>query len=142
VIQAGLIDQSLFNPHYRDIGVLVVFAVSAVALGVRPLLDSLEVGSRAAGSWLPTLGGLTVLAAFGTLLASWSRRPRWNRRHNLAVAAGALVATGVVAFTVRPIGHVAAFDLSRRTSRPESMAFVIDGLGVMPRQVGQAADRR
>jgi hypothetical protein len=84
----------------------LVLLVSAVALGVRPLLDSLEVGSRAAGGWAPTLAGLAVLIAFATLLARWSRRAGWNETHRLAVAAGALIAIAAVAFSVDPIGHV------------------------------------
>jgi hypothetical protein len=84
----------------------VVFVVSAVALGVRPLLDSLEVSNRAAGGWLPSLAGLAVLTAFGIVLTHWSTRPGWDARHRLAVASGALIAIGAVAFSVHPIGQV------------------------------------
>jgi hypothetical protein len=84
-----------------------VLLVSAVALGVRPLLDSLEVGHRSAGGWLATLTGLAVLIAFAVLLTRWSARTDWDGRHRLAVAAGALSAIGVVAFSVHPIGQVA-----------------------------------
>ncbi|NUR59292.1 MAG: hypothetical protein HOV87_11580 [Catenulispora sp.] len=84
----------------------VVLGVSLVALAVRPLLDSLEVGSRSAGAWPATIGGLLVLVAFAILLTRWSSAPGWGPRHILAVASGALIAIAVVAFTVRPIGHV------------------------------------
>jgi hypothetical protein len=47
-----------------------------------------------------------VLAAFAAALARWSKRPGWDARHQLTVDAGALLAIGVVAFSVHPIGHV------------------------------------
>lgn len=84
----------------------VVLGVSLLALAVRPLLDSMEVGSRAAGAWPATLGALLVLAAFAILIACWSSTPGWGPCHILAVAAGALIAIGAVAFTLKPIGHV------------------------------------
>ena len=40
------------------------------------------------------------------LLLRWSRRAGWTSRHVLAAATGALLDTGVVAFTVTPLGHV------------------------------------
>lgn len=86
----------------------VVLGVSLLALAVRPLLDSMEVGSRAAGAWPATLGALAVLVAFAILIARWSAAPGWGPRHILAVASGALIAIGAVAFTVQPIGHVPA----------------------------------
>lgn len=83
-----------------------VLGVSLLALAVRPLLDSMEVGSRAAGGWPATLAGLAVLIAFAILLARWSSAPDWGPRHVLAVTAGALTAIGAIAFTVQPVGHV------------------------------------
>lgn len=85
---------------------VAVFIVAGLALGIRPLLDSLEVGSRAAGGWGATLAALAVLVAFAVLLLRWSARSGWDGRHRLAVAAGALTAIAVVAFTVHPVGHV------------------------------------
>lgn len=84
----------------------VVLGVSLLALAVRPLLDSMEVGSRAAGAWPATLGALLVLIVFAALIARWSTAPGWGPRHVLAVASGALIAIGAVAFTLQPIGHV------------------------------------
>lgn len=86
--------------------VAAVLCVSTVALGARPLLDSLEVDTRIAGGWTPTLAGFAVLVAFAVLLTRWSRRTGWGERQRLAVAAGALIAIGVVAFSVHPIGDV------------------------------------
>lgn len=85
---------------------VAVLGVSLLALAVRPALDSMEVGSRAAGAWPATLAGLAVLAMFAILIARWSSAPNWGPRHVLAVAAGALTAIGAVAFTVQPVGHV------------------------------------
>lgn len=84
----------------------MVLGVSLLVLAVRPLLDSLEVGSRAAGAWPATLGALAVLIVFAVLIARWSSAPGWGPRHVLAIASGALTAIGAVAFTVQPIGHV------------------------------------
>jgi len=84
----------------------IVLGVSLLALAVRPVLDSMEVSSRAAGAWPATLGALLVLTAFAILLTHWSSAPGWGPRHVLAVASGALSAIGAVAFTLQPIGHV------------------------------------
>ena len=84
----------------------VVLGVSLLALAARPLLDSMEVGSRAAGAWPATVGALLILTAFAILIARWSTAPGWGPHHVLAVASGALIAIGAVAFTLQPIGHV------------------------------------
>jgi len=84
----------------------VVLGVSLLALAVRPLLDSMEVSSRAASAWPATLGALLVLIVFAILLTRWSAAPGWGPHHVLAVASGALIAIGAVAFTLQPIGHV------------------------------------
>jgi len=84
----------------------VMLSVSLLALAVRPLLDSMEVSSRAAGAWPATLGALLVLTVFAILITRWSSAPGWGAHHVLAVVAGALSAIGAVAFTVQPIGHV------------------------------------
>lgn len=64
----------------------VVLGVSLLALAIRPLLDSLEVNSSAAGAWPATLGGLLVLTVFAILIARWSCAPGWGLHHTLAVA--------------------------------------------------------
>jgi hypothetical protein len=84
----------------------LVLGVSALCLGVRPLLDSICARTAAAGGWVPTLLGLGALVVFALLLARWSSRDGWDARHVLAVAAGAFISLSAVAFTVDPIGHV------------------------------------
>lgn len=127
MIQAGLLDQSLYNPHYRDIdywdhlwqptllpggwtsaamilgfvGGHVVGSISAPT-GVTEALFP----SRTREPWLGRLALLGVLILFAVLLARWPTRTGWGPRHRLAVAAGALAATGVIAFSVDPIGDV------------------------------------
>jgi hypothetical protein len=113
LIAIALITTALAAPHRHQTlrraqapSPAVVLAVSLLALAVRPLLDSMEVSSQAAGAWPATLGSLLVLTAFAILLTRWSSAPGWGPHHVLAVASGALSAIGAVAFTVQPIGHV------------------------------------
>ena len=80
--------------------------VSLFAPAVRPLLDRMQVGSRAAGAWSATLGALLALKVFALLVTRWSSASGWGPGHVLAVGSGALIASSAVAFTLRSIGHV------------------------------------
>jgi len=87
---------------------LAVWVISVIALGVRPLLDSLSARTELTSGWPATLTDLGVLVILAVFLVRWSRRPGWGGRHVLAVASGALTSIAVVAFTVDPLGHVPA----------------------------------
>ncbi|NVI92488.1 hypothetical protein [Actinomadura sp. BRA 177] len=86
------------------------------ALGERPVPRPWQVGllglAGALGfnflpsTWLGFAGGvaLAVAAVGGTVAAS--RSSRWTRRHVVAMAGGALLAMGISAFFVTPLGDV------------------------------------
>ncbi len=85
---------------------LTVIAVSALLLGVRPMLDSLTTQTDMVNGWPGTLLGIAALAVLGALIVRWSRRSGWGGRHVLAVAIGVMLAIGVAAFFIDPLGEV------------------------------------
>lgn len=83
---------------------LVVAVVTALLLGVRPLLDSL-VSRRAAAGWAATLFGIGLILVWGALVGRWSSRTRWTDTHVLAAAAAAMLTVAAMAFSVEPLGN-------------------------------------
>jgi len=60
--------------------------------------------------WEPTWAGVAysvaILIGGGTLIAYWSRSRTWDRRHVIALATGALLATAASGFLTVPLGDV------------------------------------
>ncbi|MFF9478564.1 hypothetical protein [Streptomyces sp. NPDC014733] len=54
------------------------------------------------GAWRGVTVAVAALTLLGVLLAHWSHRPAWGRRHRLAVAAAALLLYAALAFAVNP----------------------------------------
>jgi hypothetical protein len=79
---------------------IVVFVASLI--GVAMMTGAPE-------NWPGALFAVTVLGAGGLALARVSVRPDWSIRHHVAVAAGAVISRGVLAFTYFPVmGEVPA----------------------------------
>jgi hypothetical protein len=114
LVQAGLIDQSLFNPGYldnddptwaqawreeRQATLIPGLGISASHLGA---VRNPEPGARELGRGRHERGCAGLL---GGLLLVWSMRSGWGREHVLLVAAGPLVATVAASFfVVDPLG--------------------------------------
>lgn len=92
LVQAGLVDQSLFNPAYRAI----------------PYWDNLREPSPGFSGWLPTGVAFGAVVVWLVLVGRWSRRRGWGGLHVLAAAAGSLLGVAGAAFIVEPLGDVPA----------------------------------
>jgi hypothetical protein len=106
----------------------MVGLATAARLGVRPLLDSLASRDRFAAGWTTTLLDVVVIIAWFALMARWSALAGWTQAHVLAAAGGQLVAIGVVAFTVQPLGHPDA--VAKYASNLALLALVLAVLAV------------
>ncbi len=78
-----------------------------------PLLTGLLAAAAAAAfalvppTWPGTVLAGAVLAAGGVGFARWGRSERWDGRHAVALASGALAAQAAIGFFVEPLGEVA-----------------------------------
>lgn len=111
------------------VGSLVVaalLATFAVTAGRRPAAarDTAVPGPRLVGvlgliaglafnfapeTWAGVAFGLVLLAASAVIVARYSRSVRWDGRHVVALATGALLARAIVGFFVVPLGDVPMF---------------------------------
>lgn len=84
----------------------LVILLSSVLLGVRPMLDSITTATEAVNGWPGTIVGAASLAVLAVLVLRWSRRVGWGGRHVLGVGIGVMLAIGVAAFFIDPLGEV------------------------------------
>lgn len=119
--------------------VVVVLVVAALLLGRRPrprvdrrvppvwlagILAAVALGGGTLlpQTWLSVACTLVPMAVLIGFVARWSRSVHWGAGHMLAMAAGALLAVGALAFLTDPLGDVALV--------PKLAHNVILGLGV------------